>query len=74
MSLRLYSWLRMFLRLVASVFFRQVEIVGLAFDREIQALRDERAALEDAVVAAVNRFRPADMVLLFPRDPESASQ
>ncbi len=29
MSLRLYSWLRMFLRLVASVFFRQVEVVGL---------------------------------------------
>ena len=29
MSLRLYSWLRMFLRLVVRVFFRQVEVVGL---------------------------------------------
>jgi 1-acyl-sn-glycerol-3-phosphate acyltransferase len=45
-----------------------------AFDREVRALRDERAALETAVVAAVNRFRPADMVLLFPRGPESAAQ
>ena len=44
----------------------------LPFDREIQALRAERAALETAVVAAVNRFRPADMVLLFPREPEPA--
>jgi 1-acyl-sn-glycerol-3-phosphate acyltransferase len=36
---------------------------------ELQALRAERAALEEAVVRAVNRFRPADMVLLFPRQP-----
>jgi glycerol-3-phosphate O-acyltransferase/dihydroxyacetone phosphate acyltransferase len=44
----------------------------LSFDREIQALRAERAALEAAVIAAVNRFRPADMVLLFPREAEPA--
>jgi 1-acyl-sn-glycerol-3-phosphate acyltransferase len=36
---------------------------------ELQALRAERAALEEAVVRAVSRFRPADMVLLFPREP-----
>jgi 1-acyl-sn-glycerol-3-phosphate acyltransferase len=35
--------------------------------QEIAALRAERAALETAVVAAVERFRPADMVPLFPR-------
>ena len=29
MSMRLYSWLRAFLRLVVSVFFRQLEVVGL---------------------------------------------
>jgi len=46
----------------------------LSFEREIAALRTERAQLETAVVAAVNRFRPADMVLLFPREPEPASR
>ena len=45
----------------------------LSFEREIAALRAERAELEAAVVAAVNRFRPADMVLLFPRESEPAS-
>jgi glycerol-3-phosphate O-acyltransferase/dihydroxyacetone phosphate acyltransferase len=38
---------------------------------EREALRAERAALQDAVVRAVNRFRPEDMVLLFPREPTS---
>jgi len=46
----------------------------LSFEREIAALRTERAELEAAVVAAVNRFRPADMVLLFPRESEPASR
>src|SRR6185369_10289635 len=36
---------------------------------ELAALRAERAELEDAVVRAVNRLRPADMVPLFPRQP-----
>jgi len=36
---------------------------------EVAALRAERAALEEAVVRAVNRLRPADMVPLFPRGP-----
>jgi 1-acyl-sn-glycerol-3-phosphate acyltransferase len=36
---------------------------------EVAALRAERAALEEAVIRAVNRLRPADMVPLFPRDP-----
>ncbi len=69
-----YATLRVFDR-AASVRRGFSTLVRLfAFDREIQALREERAALETAVVAAVNRFRPADMVLLFPRGPESASQ
>jgi glycerol-3-phosphate O-acyltransferase / dihydroxyacetone phosphate acyltransferase len=38
---------------------------------ELDSLRSERAALEHAVVHAVNRFRRADMVLLFPRDARS---
>jgi hypothetical protein len=46
----------------------------LSFDREIATLRTERAELEAAVVAAVNRFRPADMVLLFPRESEPAAR
>jgi glycerol-3-phosphate O-acyltransferase/dihydroxyacetone phosphate acyltransferase len=37
--------------------------------RELAALRTERAALEDGVVRAVNRLRPADMAPLFPREP-----
>jgi 1-acyl-sn-glycerol-3-phosphate acyltransferase len=45
----------------------------LSLGREIEALRDERVALEVAVVRAVNRLRPADMVLLFPRDPGPAA-
>jgi 1-acyl-sn-glycerol-3-phosphate acyltransferase len=40
---------------------------------ELAALRAERAALEDAVVRAVNRLHPADMVLLFPREPGSVA-
>ncbi len=36
---------------------------------ELAALRAERASLEEAVVRAVSRLRPADMVPLFPRDP-----
>lgn len=44
-----------------------------AFRKEVSALRAERAALEAAVADAVDRLRPADMVLLFPRDaPERA--
>jgi 1-acyl-sn-glycerol-3-phosphate acyltransferase len=39
----------------------------LRFRREVDALRAERAALEAAVVAAVDRHRPADMAPLFPR-------
>jgi glycerol-3-phosphate O-acyltransferase/dihydroxyacetone phosphate acyltransferase len=38
---------------------------------ELDSLRTERAELEHAVVRAVNRFRPAEMILLFPRDAES---
>ncbi len=34
---------------------------------EMDALRKERAALEVVVVQAVDRFRPADMVPMFPR-------
>ena len=45
-----------------------------SFEREIAALRAERGELEAAVVAAVNRFRPADMVLLFPRESEPAQK
>jgi len=43
----------------------------LTLRRELAALRAERAALEDGVVRAVNRLRPADMVPLFPREPRS---
>jgi 1-acyl-sn-glycerol-3-phosphate acyltransferase len=46
----------------------------LSFEREMAALRTERAELEAAVVAAVNRFRPAEMVLLFPRESEPAAR
>jgi 1-acyl-sn-glycerol-3-phosphate acyltransferase len=45
----------------------------LSLGREMETLRAERAALESAVVRAVNRLRPADMVLLFPRDPGPAT-
>jgi glycerol-3-phosphate O-acyltransferase/dihydroxyacetone phosphate acyltransferase len=40
--------------------------------REAAALRDERAALERDVVAVIERFRPADMVPLFPRTAEKS--
>jgi glycerol-3-phosphate O-acyltransferase / dihydroxyacetone phosphate acyltransferase len=40
----------------------------LRLGREIRQLRAERAALEAAVVQAVNTFKPPDMELLFPRD------
>jgi glycerol-3-phosphate O-acyltransferase / dihydroxyacetone phosphate acyltransferase len=40
---------------------------------ELEAVRAERAALEEAVVRAVNRFRPADMALLFARDSGPAT-
>ena len=39
----------------------------LSFRRAVADLRAERAALEADVVAAVDRFRPADMVPMFPR-------
>ncbi len=35
---------------------------------EVAALRQERAALEQEVVRAVDRFKPADMVALVPRE------
>lgn len=47
-----------------------VRLFGLR--REIEALRAERARLEERVVRAVERFRPPDMVPLFPREPASA--
>jgi hypothetical protein len=40
--------------------------------RELAVLRRERAALEDLVVGAVDRLRPAEMVPLFPRAPRPA--
>jgi hypothetical protein len=39
----------------------------LALRTEVAALRAERALLEAEVVRAVDRFRPSDMVPLFPR-------
>jgi hypothetical protein len=36
---------------------------------KLEQLRQERAELESAVVEAVDRYRPADMVPLFPRSP-----
>ncbi|MBI3072241.1 MAG: 1-acyl-sn-glycerol-3-phosphate acyltransferase [Deltaproteobacteria bacterium] len=50
----LIRWFRTFARL-------------LNLHDEIAALRAERAELEADVVAAVDRFRPADMIPLFPR-------
>jgi 1-acyl-sn-glycerol-3-phosphate acyltransferase len=40
---------------------------ALGLSREIASLREERRALVDAVVRAVDRFRPPEMVPLFPR-------
>lgn len=40
----------------------------IALRREVEALRQERAALVDIVIAAVEAHRPADMVPMFPRD------
>ncbi len=37
--------------------------------RHVAALRTERATLETEVIAAVQRYKPEDMVALFPRDP-----
>jgi 1-acyl-sn-glycerol-3-phosphate acyltransferase len=63
-----------------QVFDRSVALLGgiptllrlWSLGREVGALRAEREALADAVVRAVDRFRPADMVLLFPRGPGTA--
>jgi hypothetical protein len=45
----------------------------LTLGREVDALARERAALEEEVVRAVDRFRPADMVPLFPRAPSGGA-
>ena len=42
---------------------------AFALGDEVAALRIERAALEELVVRAVEKFKPADMVALFPRPP-----
>ncbi len=41
--------------------------------RELAALRDERASLEAAIIQAVDRYRPPDLALLFPRDATAAA-
>ena len=41
----------------------------IRFNTDLASLRVERAALEEAVVEAVDRFKPEDMVALFPRSP-----
>lgn len=50
------------LRRLASTLLK---LVGLR--REIELLRDERAALEAEVVAAIERFRPPELTPMFPR-------
>ena len=39
-----------------------------ALRREIEQLKDERVELRALVVEAVERYRPADMAPLFPRE------
>jgi 1-acyl-sn-glycerol-3-phosphate acyltransferase len=46
---------------------------ALALRKEVASLARERAALEEEVVRAVDKFRPADMVPLFPRAPAGAA-
>ena len=55
------------LRHLLSTFARLI-----AFRREIEELRAERDSLEAQVVAAVDRFKPAAMVALFPRSAAPA--
>lgn len=45
----------------------------IALGREREELLKERARLEALVVSAVDRFRPADMAPLFPREPAIAA-
>jgi hypothetical protein len=64
-----YATLRVFDR-SASLRRGLTTLVRLwSLGQEVAALRAERAALEEAVIRAVNRLRPADMAPLFPRDP-----
>jgi 1-acyl-sn-glycerol-3-phosphate acyltransferase len=44
----------------------------LVFRQELRALRAERAALEAAVIDAVDRYRPADMAPKYGRGPSTA--
>jgi glycerol-3-phosphate O-acyltransferase / dihydroxyacetone phosphate acyltransferase len=45
---------------------------SLRLEREVAALRGERDALEAEVVRLVDALRPADLALLYPREPEPA--
>ncbi len=47
---------------------------GLRFKEEVRALTAERARLEAAILDAVERLKPADMVPLFPERMARSSE